>query len=522
MPRVKTKTDVGAERVQMHLRTRFNPIRDLTPQRLSQYLDSFQAGYLREAALVFEKIEQRDDLLASVIPKRKKDAARNGYEIITTEEVKKNARAAKHKEALEFFYGNMAATSATNLNQRGGFKLLVRQMMDCVGKQFAVHETIFKPMTAGLTAEFRFVPLWFFENTTGKLRYLQSDFAIEGKDLEEHGWMVTVGDGLMSASAVAWMFKNLPLKDWLIYCERHGMPIPHGKTAAKKDSEQWDALVDAVAALASESAIVTSEGDVIDMIDMTVAGELPYPKLVERMDRANAAIWRGADLSTMSSGSGDGTGASLQGEETDILAADDAEMISETLNAQIDPFVIKYVCGDDVPLAYVRVKTATQQDVKLDIEVFRFLKELGFPLGKNFISERFSVPQLEADDEALVPPQAPPGLPPPIPSRFGQFANERRGGRGADDAVTGRLIASSRDQLAKAFSTDLKPVRDRLEKVLSFEDPQRRNTELRKLQAELPELLKQVNAQPEAARVLEGAMSAALANGVAEGQQSRS
>jgi hypothetical protein len=63
--------------------------------------------------------------------------------------------------------------------------------------------------------------------------------------------MVTVGEGLMFSCAIAWMFKNLPLKDWAIYCNRHGMPGIKGTTPAERGSPEWTAMEDAVAQFAS-------------------------------------------------------------------------------------------------------------------------------------------------------------------------------------------------------------------------------------------------------------------------------
>ena len=37
-------------------------------------------------------------------------------------------------------------------------------------------------------------------------------------------WMVTVGDGLMVASSICWMFKNLSINDWALYLEHNGSP----------------------------------------------------------------------------------------------------------------------------------------------------------------------------------------------------------------------------------------------------------------------------------------------------------
>ena len=49
---------------------RFNPLRSLTPERLAAALDSREAGWLREAALIFESIEKRDAIVESVMAER--------------------------------------------------------------------------------------------------------------------------------------------------------------------------------------------------------------------------------------------------------------------------------------------------------------------------------------------------------------------------------------------------------------------------------------------------------------------
>src|SRR6185436_13719416 len=100
-------------------------------------LDAFDAGYLREAANIWDQIEMRDDLLRAVISKRKKSMARHGWTVLPVPnlapEQKEEARA--HAQALEFFYNHLECEHAVDQNERGGFKLLARQMMDAVGKR---------------------------------------------------------------------------------------------------------------------------------------------------------------------------------------------------------------------------------------------------------------------------------------------------------------------------------------------------------------------------------------------------
>ncbi len=228
-------------------RFRFNSLRCLDPNTLASQLDAFESGYLREAVETWDTIEKRDDLLKSVIPKRKKSISRHGWEVIIPRytDPARQSEAEAHKFALENFYKNLTCTNAIDTNERGAFKLLVRQMMDAVGKRYAVHEIVWNPHhESGLTAEFRFVPLSYFENTTGRLRFLPSDGALEGQPLEPGAWLVTTGEGLMVASSVAWMFKQLTLKDWLAFSQHNGSPGVQGITDAARDSADWNALVE--------------------------------------------------------------------------------------------------------------------------------------------------------------------------------------------------------------------------------------------------------------------------------------
>src|SRR6185295_17625048 len=85
------------------------------------------------------------------------------------------------------------------------------------------------------------------------------------------------------------------------------------------------------------------------------ASTLPFPALIERADRKIAALFRGADLSSMSSNSGEGTGASLQKDEEEILDRDDASIISETLN-EVERIVIAWHFGAGTePLAGIKI-----------------------------------------------------------------------------------------------------------------------------------------------------------------------
>lgn len=376
---------------------RFGNLIDLGPKGIAGKLDEFNAGRFREAAYIFDLLEQRDDLLRSVISKRKKSVARHGWTILPVAGVdsSNSLEARSHIEALEFFYNNVECESALDAAEKGGFKLLARQMMDAVGKRFAVHEIIWRRATEGggtnrnlVTATFRFVPLGFFENTTGELRFLGDEFATAGEPLAPGAWMVTAGDGLMLASTTAWVFKNIALVDWLRVCQRNGTPAIIGVTTSSPGTPERTAFDRALAELQEGMAISHAPADNIRLLDMLGGANLPFAELVERVDRLLAALWRGADLSTLSRNRG--YGASLQEKETCALEEDDAEMITETLNRYVDAWVIRQVFGPEVkPLARIKVLVSPRECTTSDLQIDEFLLRHGAPLPLELTLNRY-------------------------------------------------------------------------------------------------------------------------------------
>jgi phage gp29-like protein len=417
---------VTPERIQLSIRARFNPIPSLTPQLLGMYLESFRLGFFRNIALAWDAMERRDYKIQAVASKRKKSVARQGWEILTLED---SPAAREQKLVLEYFYNHLTATNALEENETGGLALLIRQMMDAVGKRYAVHEIIWRPVGKGmvdgvgndggklsasspstinspaihpsLTATFRFCPLWWFEGTQGRLRFLTTEFAIYGVDMTPAGWLVTVGDGVMEACSVAYMYKQLPLRDWLASSEKFGMPAIVGRTDATLDSPEWNEFVEAIRNFSQDWSAVFNRDNSIELIESKNQGEGPFAPLVEKMDRAITTLWRGADLGTMSAHHA--SGASLQAEETDILELDDAQMISETLTAQVSRYVLQYHFGDAPQLAYIKILARDKRDLDQDLKVDQFLLQSGAPLAINDALQRYDRPSPKAGEELLKP-----------------------------------------------------------------------------------------------------------------------
>ena len=75
-PAPDTGEKITTERVQMSIRTRFDPLPSLNPRLLVRYLQQFEFGYLDLAARTWDAMERRDDRLSSVVPKAKSALSR--------------------------------------------------------------------------------------------------------------------------------------------------------------------------------------------------------------------------------------------------------------------------------------------------------------------------------------------------------------------------------------------------------------------------------------------------------------
>lgn len=512
MARSKPESKVGADRARQFKLTSFNPIKGLTPARLSTYLDAWKRGTLREIALVWQDIMERDDQVKTCHPKRTRNVTGLDYAVLPVDD---SAEAGLHKEALEAFYSNLTAVNALELNERGGVRLLFKHMMTAVGMRYACHEIVWEPGARNkLKAQFRFLPLQFFENMTGRLRFLESDFALLGTDLDEFfgpgGWMVTTGEGIMHATCVAYMFKHMPLKAWVSYCEKFGVPGIHAKTSAAKGSAEWNALIDAVAGFGEDLALITNDGASINPIELKNSGNQPHPALVERMDRAISRLWMGGDLATMSA-SGSAVGSQPQSDDLEQLKRDDADMITDTLQEYVDKQVIAQTFGADVaPLAYFKLKPPARLDIERELKIDQSLIGWGVEIGVRDLRERYGRSEPDAADEIAHPPVA-------AASPFGAGGPPRLNAQNESVSRQDTFRANALKELTQAQASALRPLVDRLNAILALPDA-KIDGALEALKRDLPQINRVILKDAQTQLAFEKILGAAMAAGMADGR----
>ncbi len=358
---------ISAEALKSLREMRYNPSRNITASRLGTILDAYEYGEIREGAMLFEQIAERDDTLKSVKPKREKSVSG----LVPVYEVSRNGGALGEEQAdvLQNFWGSVRATNAYDRNVSGGLRLLIQQIMLAVSYRYACHHIVWSPRATGLTATFEYVPLWMFENKTGRLRFLKNPYDVNGQDMEPGEWMVTAGEGLMIACSIGWLAKRETYNDWLIFSSRFSTPGVLGRTTHAKGTPEGEAMKQAVQMFGRDlkAVVYGDNGTIKDPIQLVQAdgspNGQPMPALIERVDRKFAALYRGADLGTMSAGSGEGSGASLQGDEALILLDDDRALVEEKI-AEISKMVLEWHYGGDVEIL-ASVKLKTREEIKV-------------------------------------------------------------------------------------------------------------------------------------------------------------
>jgi len=515
----KSAPATSAQRVTQTNLMRFNPLSHANPDTTASAINAFRAGNIRDLSLMIDEMEQRDDITKSAARKAYTAVSRCPHQVLIEEGSEGDERAKLHQDILTKFWATVRVQDAFARNATGGIRLLKKNMAEALSRVWQVHEILWRPQAdGGIQATFLKVPLWYFENRTGELRFLPRDHALDGVPLAPGEWLVCQGDGVGIAAIVAGMAKRLSFQDWLLYSERCGIPGVHATTNAAQGEKAWDALMDSVANFIREWSIVTSKDVEIKPVSLAASGTLPYPGLVERMDKMIATLYRGGDLSTISGK--DQKGASLQGDESDMLDADTCEMISEALQQQVEPFVIRWTCGDERPLAYIQIQPATRPNTTEDMAVDTHLASLGVKLSQRELLQRYGRTEYDPNDPDDKPATL--GTPASTPANMLGLANAAargataRGDARPPDVETGAdpdYEAVALEALAAARAKALQPAIDLLLSALETDDTAQLRATLAELQQTLPAIIEASGGDAETQSLMERILLGATQRG---------
>jgi phage gp29-like protein len=385
------------------------PTRGLNAGKLATILREADQGHISRQAELFEEMEEKDGHLGSVLGTRKRAVAGLDWEVQPASDHAEDMRAAEAAREM--------------LDDLDGLDDLLLDVLDGVGKGFSMVEIMWDVSGGQAWArEFRHRHQKRFtftgpDGAWSELPRLLTDASpVYGEELPVFKFIfhranarsgITPRDGLLRPCAWMYLFKNLGVKDWMIFAERFAMPIRVGKYHPGADSGEIGVLTDAVMNLASDAAAVLPESTAIELLEQQAraASSDLYEGLVRFCDATMSKAVLGHAASSDSTPGRLGAEGGAREVRQDLLESD-ARGVERTLRRQLLwPFVL-YNFGPETRVPRFVLRHEPPEDLKETAGIYATLVErAGLRIPARHMYEKFGIPQPEGDEDVL-------GLPP--------------------------------------------------------------------------------------------------------------
>lgn len=425
----------------------------LTPERLGRILAAASDGDMQVYLTLAEEMEERDLHYRCELSKRK--LAVTGLPV-TVESASDDERDVELTDAVR------------ELVRRPGFRGLLGDLLDALGKGFSVCEIIWQRGQRWLPKQYiwRDPRFFVFDRESGRrLRLLDDAAGYEGVELAPYKFIahlphlkcgLPIRGGIARVAAWAWMCKNFTVKDWMAFAEVYGMPLRLGKYQPGADARDIAILKSAVANLGSDAAAVIPESMLIEFIETTKngGGQELYLKLADWLDTQVTRGILGQNATTQGTPGRLGNDQAMAEVREDIRD-DDALQLAETINRDlVEPYIdLNFGPQDKYP--QVVIKAVEQENLALLAEALAKLVPLGLKVEQSEIRDKFGLSEPAGDAEVLVPAAV--SAPPVTEAPKSEAQQADKANRATNSALTvatatipEALFTSSRDRAALA------------------------------------------------------------------------
>jgi phage gp29-like protein len=244
----------------------------------------------------------------------------------------------------------------------------------------------------------------------GELRLLTSANPMGEAVPDRKFWTYSTGGddddspyGLGLAHWLYWptFFKRNGIKFWLIFLEKFGMPTGVGKYPPGSLAAEKEKLLNALAAIQSDSGVIIPDGMTIELLEAARSGSADYTALYDRMDAAISKLILG-HASTTDSTAGKLGGDNMASEVRSDITAADADLICSSFNRS----VVKWLCEWNFPgaaLPKVWREVEEPEDLKSRADRDKVIYDMGYKPTLKYITETY-----DGEFEAITPPEPPP------------------------------------------------------------------------------------------------------------------
>lgn len=492
-------------------RENYNPLRGLVLSRVVSLLEEGERGQYADLQWLYRFVEKRDPVLRALIKRRRAALQKLDWEIKVVSELPPGADE-KMAEAQQQTLRN-AYDFIDNLREAIAFLALA---------EFRGYAHVQKHYADGAVRHLECLPqwnwvrdgldgAWFYnpeaQNLTASALAANEDAAIDARDFLYREEDMPINE----IAVIAFVRKNLSQKDWDAFVEIFGIPgcVVIGPPNVPKDKEgDYQTAAESVAEGASGYLPNGSDAKFSD----SPRGVNPFKEHLDQQNSDLVLAGTGGKLTMLNEATGLGSGnAAAHDDAFDDLAIEEAGVISEIFQKMFDADVLAKHHAGEPALAYFELCAKDEEDLdKLSDRVSK-LSAAGYDLDDDELSEKFGL-KIEKKAPLALGEGEPFGGPAGPPYQPGRAALPR--GREDTAPLQNRSTpATALQQLAQAFADDLAPLRQRLERILDIEDETILRARLESFRAELPQLLKDINADPAAAGTLEQLLTTAALTG---------
>lgn len=325
-------------------------------------------------------------------------------------------------EAADVPGGEKHAELIRGIVERPGFRLVLRDMLDALGKGISWTEIVWD------VSEGQFMPAklawrdprWFRFDQTDLTTGLLIDEAGIPQLLKPYKWIVhrpkllsgiPIRNGLTRAAAFGWMFKNFALKDWLIFLEVYGHPLRLGRYPQNATAAEKRVLLRAVAELGSDAAAIVPESMKIEFVEgggsSAGSGGSVFKEMAVYFDEQASKLVLGQTGTTDAvAGGSRGLGA-VQNTVREDIERDDALQSSDVLRIDLVKPAVDLNFGPQKAYPNVRIGRPEQKDVSLIVSSVKELVPLGLRVSQKQMYDVVGIEEPKDGEPLLVAPSKP-------------------------------------------------------------------------------------------------------------------
>ncbi|MGD2110391.1 MAG: DUF935 family protein [Phycisphaerae bacterium] len=383
------------------------PSSGLTPSRLVAILREADDGSLATAMQLFEEMEEKDAHLFAVANTRRLGLTGLDWQIVSAADVREGVDRRSADEAADYCREILGGLDRMDE--------VLQHLSLALGRNIAIAELVWDS-GQGVLRPVDVVPVDFGRIVFDDLdqpRILTEDAPQDGMALRPNKFLVHTPHsasghpqrgGLLRVTAMAYLAKNMALKDWMVFAEVFGMPIRVARYEPSATQEEKRELLRMLESLGSHAAGIFSRAIELQVLEAN-RGTMgpPYERLIEFVNREMSKAWLGQTLTTDVTGQR-GTIAATQVHELvrkDILA-DDARKEACTLRRDLLSPITRMRFGEGHPVPYFRRKLSQVGDRKGFAKILdTAVNQLGLEVPTAYVHEVLGVPRAAKGESIL-------------------------------------------------------------------------------------------------------------------------